>query len=123
MAQLTGDQIIAIRTDQTYIDRIAEVLIQKAEYWKELTTPNRADVNIRTQKRKRFALTLLNTTAVNESKVTAARYWITYYEVNNPVLDANGIPTYTEIFNSFDSTFDFCAGVNTGDDLQTEIYW
>jgi hypothetical protein len=123
MAQLTGDQIIVIRTNQTYVDRIAEVLIQKAEYWKESGTPNRADVNVRTQKRKRFANTILNTTAVNESKVTAARYWITYYETATPVLDGSGIPTYQEIFDGFDATFDFCAGVNTGDDTLTEIYW
>lgn len=123
MAQLTGDQTIVIRSNADYLDRVKEVLINKAEYWKEFATPLRTDVNKRTQKRKRFALNLLTTTSSDQFAVTAARFWITYYEVNNPVLDANGIPTYTEIFNSFDATYDFCAGVNTGDDTLTEIDW
>lgn len=123
MAQLTGDQIVTIKSNQTFIDRVRATLLLKAEYWKEYPADTRAKVNRQIQKRKRLAKTILSTSWADSMASQVAQYWIAYYQTANPVLDANQIPTYDEIFNNFDPTFDNFAGYVTGDENLTEIDW
>lgn len=123
MAALTGDEVVAIKANQTFIDRVRATLLLKAEYWKESATPLRTDVNRRIQKRKRLARTILSTSWADSMASQVAQYWIAYYQTTTPVLDANGIPTYDEIFNNFDPTFDNFAGYVSGDENLTEIDW
>lgn len=123
MAQLTGDQIATIRASNTFLDRIKSTLLMKAEYWKELTTPNRADVNRRTQKRKQFAKRILSSTYADQNAALVGQYWLSYYQTSTPVLDGNGIPTYQVIFDNFDPTYDNFAGYLQGDENETEIDW
>lgn len=123
MAALTGDQVAAILQSSTFKDRIKSTILLKGEYWKELATPNRSDVNRRTQKRKKLAKTILNTSWSESYKDQVALYWISYYQTASPVLDGNGIPTYAEIFANFDPTYDNFAGYLIGDENESEIEW
>lgn len=123
MAQLTGDERVTISKNQTFQDRVGAVMKMKAEYWQEATTPNRADVNRRMQKRKRFAKQVLSSFFADQNKQQVAQHWLAYYQTSTPVVDGNGIPTYQEIFDNFDPTWDFFAGVTPGEDTVTEIEW
>jgi hypothetical protein len=123
MAQLTGDQVIAIKNSSTFIDRIKGTLLLKAEYWKENPTASRASVNRQMQKRKRLAKNILSTTWADSYGAQVGQYWLSYYQTSSPVLDGNGIPTYAEIFAGFDPTFDFFAGYLAGDENEQEIDW
>lgn len=121
--QLTGDQIATIRASSVFQDRIKATLLMKAEYWKELGTPARADVNRRTQKRKQFSKRILSSPYADQNVALVGQYWLSYYQTSNPTLDGNGIPTYATIFNNFDPTYDNFAGYLVGDESETEIDW
>lgn len=121
--QLTGDQIATIRASSVFQDRVKATLLMKAEYWKELATPNRVDVNRRTQKRKQFSKRILSSTYADQNAALIGQYWLSYYQTASPTLDGGGIPTYLTIFNNFDPTYDNFAGYLIGDEGQTEIDW
>ena len=123
MAQLTGDQRVTLLNNATYQARVGTVMKMKAQYWLEVGTPNRSDVNRRTQKRKRFAKQVMSTSYADQVQNQVAQHWLAYYQVDPAVVDQAGIPTYDEIFNHFDPTWDFFAGVLAGDDTHTEIDW
>lgn len=121
--QLTGDQIATIRASFVFQDRIKATLLLKAEYWKELATPNRADVNRRTQKRKQFSKQILRSNYADQNASLVGQYWLAYYQTSSPTLDGNGIPTYATIAATFDPTYDNFAGYLAGDEGETEIDW
>lgn len=123
MAQLSGDQVATIGQDATFQNRIKSTLLLKAEYWKEFPTANRSDVNRRTQKRKQLSKAILSSNWVEMNFYRAAQYWIAYYQTSNPVLDGNQIPTYAEVFNNFDPTYDYFAKYLPNDENETEIDW
>lgn len=121
MAQLTGDQIATIRTNPIFIDRVKNTLILKAQYWKELSSPNRSDVNRRTQKRKRFSKQILGGSYADQAASIVAQYWLAYN--NDLILDGAGLPSYAAIFAAFDPTYDNFAGYLVGDENEAEIDW
>ena len=124
MASLTSDQKVAISGSNTFLGRIEQVLREKALYWKESATADRASVNKQTQKRKRLSkLILSNGSYVISYRQLVGDYWLTSYVQDPPVVDANGIPTAAEIGNTFDPTYDYWADVQTGDNTDTEIEW
>lgn len=124
MATLTSDQKAIISNNSTFLDRIEQILREKALYWKESATADRASVNKRMQKRKRFSRSILYTgNIVDTYRQLIADYWLTTYSNDPAVLDEAGVPTSSEISNTFDPTYDYWAGVQTGDDTDLEIEW
>lgn len=124
MAALTTDQKAQISQNATFHSRIAQILRDKAQYWKNLDLVSRSDVNQTQQKRKRFSKNILTNPNYAESiKIEVGNYWLTTYATDPPVLDGNGIPTATAINDSFDPTYDYFAQVVAGDENQTEIDW
>ena len=126
MAFLTGDQIIVINNDSTFLKRVEAVLLTKAQYWINLTTATRAEVNRRTQKRKRLARTITTSSNwTNSMRAQVAQYWLGWYaaSVDPAALDGDGLPTYTTIYNNFDATWDNFSSVLVGDETETEIEW
>lgn len=124
MAALTSDQKASISNNSTFLDRIEQILREKALYWKESATVDRASVNKQMQKRKRLSRSILTQGSWVESyRQLIGDYWLTTYNNNPAVVDEAGIPTSAEISNTFDPTYDYWAGVQTGDDIDTEIEW
>jgi hypothetical protein len=120
--QLTIDQKATILPNATFQARVQQILIEKAQYWKNTATATRASVNVQMQKRKKFADTLLtDPSAASNYKSIACIFWISI--TSSATLDGNGIPTATAISDAFDPTFDHLAGVNPGDENNTEIDW
>ena len=133
MAQLTSDEKNNLIGSIT--GRITQILREKALYWQEFATPNRSDVNKRTQKRKKFSKQIFGgsfTSGTNVSLIAA--YWLTTYDQDVATqgsdgegsydrLDVDGVPTSREISNTFDPTYDYWADVQTGDDTDVEIEW
>jgi hypothetical protein len=121
-AQLTIDQKATISNSATFQSRVQQILLEKAQYWKNIETASRASVNVQMQKRKRFARTLLSTQdAASNYKLVACNFWLSI--TTTATLDGNGIPTATAIGDAFDSTFDYLAGYTSGDENKTEIDW
>lgn len=123
MAQLTDDDKARIGADPVFQQRIGAVLREKAMYWLNAATSARADVNRQMQKRKRLSKSILQSSWVDSYRTLVAQYWITQYVEGNPDLDGNQIPNVTAISNAFDPTYDYWAGVNQGDNAETEIEW
>lgn len=123
MAALTLDQKTTIGGNGTFQARIAQVLREKAQYWTNSGTPTRADVNQRIQKRKKLAKQILNTLYADDRKLIIGEYWLTTYTADPAVIDGNGIPTAQAINDAFDPTYDYFAGVVSGDENETEIEW
>lgn len=124
MASLTLDQKAVISDHQDFKNRVDQVLKDKAFYFTNLDTPNRADVNVRTQKQKRYGRQILVTPNFSENSVAVVGdFWLTIYDTANPDLDVNGIPTASAIDSDFDPTYNYFAGVVDGDENQTEIEW
>lgn len=124
MAALTTDQKHTIAQNSTFQSRIAQILRDKAQYWKNFPLVTRADVNQAQQKRKRYSKHILTSSGFADSiRVEVGNYWLTTYAADPPVLDGEGIPTAAAINDSFDPTYDYFAGVVAGDENQTEIEW
>lgn len=135
MAALTNDQKSTIGSNADFQNRIASVLREKALYWYNLATADRASVNRRTQKRKRLATEILKGAYAESYKALVAQFWITQYTEDVATqhvipnvgtinrLDVNGIPVSQEISSLFDPTYDYWAGYITGDENLTEIDW
>lgn len=122
LAQLTVDQKSIISKSDTFKIRVEQVLKEKAQYWTNVGTPNRADVNVQMQKRKKFASLIFNSAGFAQNMASrAGDFWLT--TVSQPTLDENGIPTADAIGNAFDPTYDYFSGVRTGDDSNTNIDW
>lgn len=121
-AQLTLDQKATISQSSVFLNRVQQVLLEKASYWTNAATPLRADINVQMQKRKVYAKYLLsNENAAVNARVVAGNFWLTIN--NNPTLDGGGIPTAVAISDAFDSSYDFLAGVRSGDSGNTDIDW
>jgi hypothetical protein len=124
MAALTADQRAQISQNGTFRGRIAQILRDKGQYWKNFTLNARADVNQAQQKRKRFSKSLLQNSGYAETiMIEVGNYWLTLYTVDPAVLDGEGMPTAAAINDTFDPTYDYFAGVIAGDENQTEIDW
>ena len=127
MAKLTGQEISDIGNSQEFLNRVAAVIKVKAQQWSTMETINRADVNRAMQKRKRLAATVMgNADALNARQVAA--FWLGWYawQKDPATLDQSSpipLPSYDEIFNNFDPTWDQFSGVLTGDSTETEIQW
>lgn len=124
MAALTFDQKVTIGNNPTFQNRVGSILRAKALYWGDSTnTPNRGDVNIRMQKRKRLASSISDSSYVESYQTLIALYWLTTYNDSNPSLDGEGLPTAQVINDTFDPTYDHFAQVNSGDENELNIQW
>lgn len=122
--ELTTDQKYVISQNDTFRSRIAQILRDKGQYWKNFPLVTRADVNQAQQKRKRYSKHILTSSGFADSiRVEAGNYWLTTYANDPPVLDGAGLPTAAAINDSFDPTYDYFASVVAGDENQTEIEW
>ncbi len=123
MAALTLSQKATIVVNAIFQSRVKEILIVKANYWKDLTTPSRSDVNIRTQKRNRLAKLILTTNWANNNLALLSEFFLSQYTTSNPDLDENSQPTDQALNDNFDVTYDYFAGVIIGDDSNQNIDW
>ncbi len=123
MAALTLSDKATIAGSSIFQARIKEILLVKASYWRNLPTSNRSDVNIRHQKRNRLAKSILLSSWCDSNKILVAEFFLSQYATSNPDLDANLQPSDQALNDNFDVTYDYFAGVITGDDTNQNIDW
>lgn len=123
MAALTLSDKATIAGSNIFQARIKEILLVKANYWKNLTTPNRVDVNIRHQKRNRLGKSILLSSWCDSYKILVSEFFLSQYSTTTPDLDANAQPSDQALSDNFDVTYDFFAGVVSGDDTNQNIEW
>lgn len=119
MAELTLSERATMANTYTFQQRMFLGIRKKANYWKDFVPSTVAEFNRRTQKRKQFAHKVLNAlTTVNI--VAYCEFFLNQYNADPPDLDGSTPPQITDIVitddGAADASFDYFAGVRTGDD-------
>lgn len=129
MAELTLTQRATIATNLAHLAKVKSKLKQKANYWKDYPTAARADVNKDVQKKKRFARNILIQPGYTDSvALGVGEFFLMQYNTATPVFE-NDDPSLNVLADSeyesgaFDAAFNYFAGIETGDNLDTEIDW
>jgi hypothetical protein len=123
MAALTLTEKANIASNSLFQARIKEIMLVKANYWKNLTTPNRGDVNIRHQKRNKLGKSILLSPWVDNYKSLVSEFFLSQYSTSNPDLNETNQPSDQALNDNFDITYDFFAGVVAGDETNQNIDW
>lgn len=123
MAALSLSEKAVIASNSIFQARIKEILLVKANYWKDLSTPNRSDVNVRHQKRNKLAKSILLSSWSDSYKGLVSEFFLAQYSTSSPELDDNLQPSDQALNDNFDITYDYFAGVVSGDDTNQNIEW
>lgn len=129
MPELTLTQRAAIATNASHIAKVKSKLKQKANYWKDFTTVQRADVNKEMQKKKRFSQNILMQPNYAENVAPGVgEFFLMQYNTANPVFEggdsgSNVLADSEYESASFDAAFNYFAGVQVGDNTDIEIDW
>ncbi len=123
MAALSLTEKANIASNSTFQSRIKEILLIKANYWRSLSTPNRSNVNVQHQKRNKLAKSILLSSWSDSYKGLVSEFFLSQYSTSSPDLDENGQPSDQALNDNFDITYDYFAGVGSGDDTNQNIEW
>lgn len=117
--ELTLSQRAIMANNYTFQQRMVLAMRKKANYWKDYNPITVGDFNLRTQKRKQFAHKVLNG-QITVSIISYCEFFLNQYNADPPDLDENTPPQVTDLVltddGAADATFDYFAGVRTGDD-------